>query len=39
MVNPHIGSSFDDFLEENGIYEEVTASAVNQGLLATVDAA
>lgn len=32
MANPHIGSSFDDFLTEEGIYEEVTAAAVKQVL-------
>lgn len=26
--NPHRGSDFDDFLKEEGIYEEVTASAL-----------
>ena len=26
--NPHIGSSFDDFLKEEGIYEEVTAKSI-----------
>lgn len=30
MTNPHIGSSFDDFLVEEGIYEEVTAEAVKR---------
>ncbi len=30
--NPHIGSSFDDFLKEDGIYEEVTAVAVKRSL-------
>ena len=30
--NPYIGSSFDGFLKEEGIYEEVTASAVKQVL-------
>ena len=25
--NPHAGSSFDDFLKEDGIYEEVQARA------------
>lgn len=29
MENKHIGSSFDDFLEEEGILEEVTSEAVN----------
>ncbi len=32
MTNPHIGSSFDDFLKEDGIYEEVTALAVKRVL-------
>lgn len=32
MTNPHIGSSFDDFLKEEGIYEEVTAIAVKRVL-------
>ncbi len=32
MVNPHIGSSFDDFLKEDGIYEEVTVTAVKRVL-------
>jgi hypothetical protein len=26
-TNPHFGSSFDDWLKEQGIYEEVTAHA------------
>jgi hypothetical protein len=26
----HIGSSFDDFLKESGIYEEVTARAIKR---------
>ncbi len=30
--NPHIGSSFDNFLKEDGIYEEVTAVAVKRSL-------
>ncbi len=30
MTNPHIGSSFDDFLIEEGIYDEVTAEAVKR---------
>lgn len=29
-ANPHIGSSFEDFLKEEGIYEEVTASAIKR---------
>jgi antitoxin HicB len=32
MTNPHIGSSFDDFLKDDGIYEEVTAIAVKRVL-------
>jgi antitoxin HicB len=28
MKNPHAGSSLDDFLEEEGIAEEVTAEAI-----------
>lgn len=32
MTNPHLGSSFDDFLKEEGIYEEVTANVVKQTL-------
>lgn len=30
--NPHLGSSFDDFLKDEGIYEEVTADAVKRVL-------
>lgn len=30
--NPHIGSSLDDFLEEEGIYEEARAIAVKEAL-------
>jgi hypothetical protein len=28
MTNPHIGSTFDDFLRELGIYDELTAAAI-----------
>lgn len=28
MSNPHVGSSFDDFLEEEQIAEEVTTEAI-----------
>ena len=31
-VNPHAGSSFDDFLKEDGIYEEVQARALKRAL-------
>ena len=30
MTNPHIGSSFDDFLEEQGIRDEVDAIAARR---------
>ena len=30
--NPHTGSSFDDFLKEEGIYEECTATALKRVL-------
>ena len=30
MVNPHIGSDFDTFLEEEGIREEVAAAAIKR---------
>jgi antitoxin HicB len=30
--NPHEGSSFDDFLREEGIYEECTAKALKRVL-------
>jgi len=29
-TNPHIGSSFDDFLEEEGIIAEVTGQAIRE---------
>jgi antitoxin HicB len=32
MSNPHTGSSFDDFLKEEGIYEKCTASALKRVL-------
>lgn len=32
MANPHIGSSFEDFLSEEGIAEEVRITAVKQVL-------
>jgi antitoxin HicB len=28
--NPHIGSSLDDFLKEDGIYDEVTALVIKE---------
>ena len=30
--NPHMGSSFDDFLKEEGIFEEVQAKALKRAL-------
>ena len=30
--NPHMGSSFDDFLKEEGIFEEVQAEALKRAL-------
>jgi antitoxin HicB len=32
MTHPPIGSSFEDFLKEEGIYEEVQAQAVKEAL-------
>jgi antitoxin HicB len=29
-TNPHAGSSFEDFLKETGIFEEVKAAAIKQ---------
>lgn len=31
-VNPHSGGSFDDFLKEDGIFEEVQARALKRAL-------
>ena len=36
--NPHIGSSFDDFLKEEGIYEDVTARAIKRLISRQLDA-
>ena len=36
-VNPHAGSSFDDFLKEDGIYEEVQARALKRALAEQLD--
>ena len=30
--NPHIGSSFEDFLEEEGLHEDATARAIKRVL-------
>jgi antitoxin HicB len=31
-TNPHFGSSFDDWLKEQGLYEEVTTHAIKRVL-------
>jgi hypothetical protein len=36
-ANPHTGSSFDDFLREDGIYEEVQARALKRALAEQLD--
>jgi hypothetical protein len=36
-TNPHTGSSFDDFLKEDGIYEEVQARALKRVLAEQLD--
>ena len=38
-VNPHSGSSFDDFLKEDGIFEEVQARALKRALAEQLDEA
>jgi len=35
--NPHTGSSFDDFLKEDGIYEEAQARALKRALSEQLD--
>jgi hypothetical protein len=34
--NPHAGSDFDDFLEEEGIFDEVEARALKRALALSV---
>lgn len=34
--NPHVGSNFDDFLREEGIYEEVEAAALKKVISAAL---
>ena len=36
-LNPHAGSNFDDFLKEDGIYEEVQARALKRALAEQLD--
>lgn len=38
-VNPHAGSSFDDFLKEDGIFEEIQARALKRALAEQLDEA
>ncbi len=38
-TNPHTGSSFDDFLKEDGIFEEVQARALKRALAEQLDEA
>ena len=38
-VNPHAGSSFDDYRKEDGIYEEVQARALKRALAEQLDEA
>jgi hypothetical protein len=37
--NPHIGSSFDDFLKEEGIYEDVQTTAIKRVLASQLEEA
>lgn len=37
--NPHIGSSFDDFLREDGIYENVQTTAIKRVLASQLELA
>ena len=39
MKKKHIGSSFDSWLSEEGIYEEVTASAIKRVLARQIEGA
>lgn len=36
-ANPHTGSNFDDFLKEDGIFEEVQARALKRALAEQLD--
>jgi antitoxin HicB len=38
-ANPHIGSSFESFLEEEGILEECTATAIKRVLARQIEQA
>ncbi|MFH1794264.1 MAG: helix-turn-helix transcriptional regulator [Pseudomonadota bacterium] len=37
--NPHIGESFDSFLRDEGIYEEVAATAIKRTLALQIEQA
>lgn len=37
MTNPYVGSTFEDFLAEEGIYEEVRSAALKQVLAWQID--
>jgi DNA-binding Xre family transcriptional regulator len=37
VSNPHIGSDFDDFLREEGIFEEVEARAIKKVVAAMIE--
>ena len=39
MSNPHIGSDFDDFLREEGIFEEVQAGAIKKVVACMIEQA
>ena len=39
MSNPHIGSDFDDFLKEEGIFEEVEAAAIKKVVACMIEQA
>ncbi|MEA3175686.1 MAG: antitoxin HicB [Gammaproteobacteria bacterium] len=39
MKNPHIGSSFDSFLKEEGIFENVQTTAIKRVLAAQLEQA
>ncbi|WP_306028441.1 helix-turn-helix transcriptional regulator [Stappia sp. MMSF_3263] len=35
--NPHIGESFESFLRDEGVYEEVTATAIKRTLVMQIE--
>ncbi len=37
MSNSHIGSDFDDFLREEGIFEEIEARAIKKVIAAMIE--